>query len=334
MNLNEEISLRGKLATDYLLEYGRKHINPEDPLRQAALHYLKGGGKGFRPAMLQLVCGALGGDESKAIAPSAAIEALHVSSLIHDDYMDQDKTRRGVSAVWSEWDPTIAILAGDVLSGIAFTIVGNVDGLADDLKYTFTRELAQIYTKLCEGQMYDISFETTPFEDLTQADVTGMQYLKTGVLFEFSCITGARLALKKTEDPLIDLIREYAQLSGTAFQIQDDLMGIIGDSKEIGKPVGSDILTGKRTVIAVHAVTNGNERQRNILLETLGNRDASAEQINVCISTMEEIGSIQYAKLLAKDMAEKAIKLTAKLPQNFQTSLLAEFAKYMIERNL
>ena len=334
MDLQQEITERGSRAIRFLENYCNENIHPKLPLRKAALHYLKGGGKGLRPAMLQLVCGALNGDEKTAIGPSAAIESLHVSSLLHDDYMDKDETRRGVEAVWKKWNPTVAILAGDVLFGVAFSIVGDVQNISPDLRYGFTKELAQIYTKLCEGQMLDISFEQVPFTDIMEKDVTHMQYLKTGVLFEFSCVTGARIALNKMEDPIISTIREYAKLAGTAFQIQDDLIGILGESDKIGKPVGSDIRVGKRTLIAVHAVNNASNEDKISLLKTLGNMEASDSDIRDCVQLISNIGSIDYARKLAQDMAAKAIDLTTKLPQNQQTELLRDFARYMIERQV
>ncbi|MCE7736011.1 MAG: polyprenyl synthetase family protein [Candidatus Heimdallarchaeota archaeon] len=334
MDLQQEIAMRGSRAINYLKDYCREYIHPELPLRKASLHYLKGGGKGFRPAMLQLVCGALNGDEKSAIAPSAAIESLHVSSLLHDDYMDKDETRRGVEAVWKKWSPTVAILAGDVLFGVAFSIVGDVENISSDLRYGFTRELGQIYTKLCEGQMLDISYEQVPFSEISEDDVTNMQYLKTGVLFEFSCVTGARIALNKMEDPIISVVREYAKLAGTAFQIQDDLIGILGESDKIGKPVGSDIRVGKRTLIAIHAVSNASKEEKIELLKVLGNAEASESEIQGCVELIKKIGSVDYARKLAQEMATKAVDLTSKLPQNDQTQLLKEFANYMIERQV
>ncbi|MFV2016381.1 MAG: polyprenyl synthetase family protein, partial [Candidatus Heimdallarchaeota archaeon] len=206
--------------------------------------------------------------------------------------------------------------------------------ISPDLRYGFTKELAQIYTKLCEGQMLDISFEQVPFTDIMEKDVTHMQYLKTGVLFEFSCVTGARIALNKMEDPIISTIREYAKLAGTAFQIQDDIIGILGESDKIGKPVGSDIRVGKRTLIAVHAVTNASNEDKISLLKTLGNMEASDSDIRDCVQLISNIGSIDYARKLAQGMAAKAIDLTTKLPQNQQTELLRDFARYMIERQV
>lgn len=332
VDLKNEIAKRGEIARNYVLEMGNKYINPVDPLREAALHYLKGGGKGFRPAMMQLVCGSLGGNEQLALAPAAAIESIHVSSLIHDDFMDRDLLRRGLTAVWKQWNPTIAILAGDVLFGLAFSIVGEIKGLSYDLRYAFTKELGQIYMKLCEGQMYDIGFETREINSLTVDDVTNMQYLKTGVLFEYSCVTGARIALNKLEDPIIDIVRNYARLAGTAFQIQDDIIGLIGKEEEIGKPVGSDIREGKRTLIAIYAFLNASDLQKDQMLKGFGNSDASKEDIDLCLKTMFEIGSIDNAKKLAEQKARKAIDLTSMLPQNQNTEILAAFAKYMVDR--
>jgi geranylgeranyl diphosphate synthase type I len=333
MNFRKEIASRGEKARLNLIEKCQKHINPAEPLRDAAMHYLKGGGKGFRPAMLQLVCGALGGDEELALPPATAIEAIHVSSLIHDDYMDQDEVRRGLVSVWKKWNPTIAILAGDVLFGLAFSIAGEVPGLSEGIKYGINQELAQIYTRLCEGQMYDIQFETEDVTTISVEDITNMQYLKTGILFEFSCITGARLALNKMEDPLINVVREYAKLAGTAFQIQDDIIGLIGKEEEIGKPVGSDVRQGKRTLIAIHAFENANEKQKEQMLKGFGNPNASKEDIQKFLDVVNEIGSITSAKSLAQEKAEKAKKLTLELPQNLQTKVLAEFSQYMVDRS-
>lgn len=331
MDLKLEIAKRGKKAIEYLLMKSEEKIHPE-ALREAAEHYLRAGGKGFRPAMLQLVCGALGGDEELALPVAAAIEAVHVSSLIHDDMMDQDETRRGVEAVWKKWGNTIAILAGDVLIGIGYVLASEMESIDDDICHQFSTKLANIYVELCHGQMLDISFENKEFTDITVEEITKMQYLKTGVLFEFSCVTGAKIALNSTDDPLIDTVREYAKLAGTAFQIQDDIIGLLGDEEKVGKPIGSDIREGKRTLIAVHAVLNADDTQKELLITTLGNHKASEDEIKSCLNTMQVIGSVDYAKNMAQDMAEKAMKLVDELPVNDQSKLLKMFAAYMIER--
>jgi geranylgeranyl diphosphate synthase type I len=200
------------------------------------------------------------------------------------------------------------------------------------MKYRFSKDLAEIYIRLCHGQMLDIGFENREFNDLTMDEITKMQYLKTGVLFEFSCMTGARIALNKMEDPLIDVVQKYAKLAGTAFQIQDDIIGLVGEEETVGKPIGSDITEGKRTLIAVHAVTHANSEQKKVLLHALGNHNATSDEIRACLDTMKEIGSIQYAFDMARDMAKEAAELTDQLPENDNTALLKNFAAYMIER--
>jgi len=335
VDFKAEIAKRGSRAVKYLVDQVSQLVNPEVPLRQAVLHYpVNGGGKGFRPAMLQLVTGALGGDEANSIPAAAAIEAVHVSSLIHDDWMDNDETRRGVPAVWAQWDPTIAILSGDVLFGVAFAMAGEIDGIGYDMKYQFARDLAKVYIELCHGQMLDIDFEKRDYDSISVDEIKEMQYLKTGVLFEFACVTGARLALGKMEDELVDKIREYAKLAGTAFQIQDDIIGLVGDPGDVGKPIGSDILEGKRTIIAVHAINNANEEQSKTLHAILGNENATEDDIASCLQIMKDIGSIKFAKSLAMEMANEAIKITDILPENENTQILKQFAGYMVERDI
>ncbi|MCY3411982.1 MAG: polyprenyl synthetase family protein [Candidatus Heimdallarchaeota archaeon] len=332
MELKKEIAKRGQKARAHLFKMTEVIINPKVPLRDAAEHYLHAGGKGFRPAMMMMACGALGGNEDDALSAAAAIEAVHVSSLIHDDFMDQDRTRRGSEAVWVKWDPTVAILSGDVMVGLAFEIAGNLD-VPIEMRYEISKGLASIYTQLCHGQMLDINFEQTEFADLSIDDITFMQNLKTGVLFEFSCVTGARIALKKLDDPMIDIIREYAHLAGTAFQIQDDIIGLLGDEEEVGKPIGSDIRQGKRTLIAVHAYVHANAEQRERLMVGLGNHEATEDEIKQALEVMKEIGSIEHAIKLAKDMSSQAMQLADKLPENGYSALLKEFASYMISRS-
>ncbi|MHA2169917.1 MAG: polyprenyl synthetase family protein [Candidatus Kariarchaeaceae archaeon] len=334
MDLRAAIEQRGRKAIEHLITQSETLINPPDPLREAALHYLTAGGKGMRPAMLQLVCGALNGKEENAIPAAAAIEAMHVSSLIHDDFMDRDEVRRGVPSVWVKWNPTIAILAGDALLAVAMAIVGEISSLTYELRYAINKELAMIYTKLCEGQMYDIGFETRDIQNISVEDVKNMQYLKTGVLFEFACITGARIALNKLKDPLINCIREYARLAGTAFQIQDDIIGLIGDEEAIGKPVGSDIRVGKRTLISTHALTHASDAQKKIILTAFENKNATTQEVTACINMIEAIGSITHARDIAEKMAIQAREVTKQLPDNEQTRLLAEFASYMVQRKL
>ncbi len=324
--------MRASKALQFLFEMSEKYIKPENPLRKAALHYPKGGGKGFRPAMLMLTCGAVGGNEDEAIPAAAAIEALHVSSLIHDDFMDNDETRRGITSVWKQWNPTIAILAGDVLVGLAFRLVSKLKGLDDHIVREILSGLALKYTELCHGQMLDIGFTERPIETITVEDVQEMQYLKTGVLFEFCCVSGAQIGMRKLEHPWIDAIRNFAKKAGTAFQIQDDILGIVEDSSKTGKPQFSDLREGKRTIIAVHAFNNASEEQKATLRKYFGNHSATQDELTKIFEVFKEVGSIDYAKSLALDLAKSALNDLNELPDSENKKILEEFALLMISR--
>ena len=332
-DLNEEIASRAKKALKFLFEMSEKYIHPKSPLRDAALHYPAGGGKGFRPAMLQLTCGAVGGNEEEAIPVAAAVEALHVSSLIHDDFMDNDETRRGQPSVWKHWNPTIAILAGDVLVGLAFRLVSKLKSVDIQIVNELLSGLALKYTELCHGQMLDIAFTEKPIEEITVEEIQRMQYLKTGVLFEFCCVAGAQIGLNTTTNEWIDAIREYAKKAGTAFQIQDDILGVAASSSQLGKPQFSDIREGKRTLIAVHAYQHASGDQMKILKEYFGNQNATEEQLEMVYEVFKSVGSIDFAKSLAYSMATEALDKLKVLPKSKNREILEEFAMLMINQS-
>ncbi len=333
-DIKEDIKQRAERARKFFFDKSEELIFPKSPLRDAALHYPRGGGKGFRPAMVMLSCGAVGGNEDDAIPVAAAVEALHVSSLLHDDWMDNDETRRGQVAAWKQWDPTTAILAGDVLLGFSFKILDHLMNTSLEVKFEVANQLALKYVELCHGQALDIGFTTKDPLSITNEEVTRMQYLKTGVLFEFCCVAGSMIGLNTTRHEYIDTLREYARLSGTAFQIQDDILGLVGDQEKLGKPVGSDIREGKRTTIAIKAINSANEEQKQEIMKGFGNPNASEEDYRRTLEIFEELGAIEEARNSAMNMANEALQLLDKLPDTPQKKVLVNFARYMIDREM
>ena len=333
-DIKEDIKQRAEKARKFFFEQGDLLIHPQDPLRDAALHYPRGGGKGFRPAMVMLSCGAVGGKEDDAIPVAAAVEALHVSSLLHDDWMDNDETRRGQMAAWKKWDPTTAILAGDVLLGFSFKIIKMLHNTSLEVKFEVANQLALKYIELCHGQTLDIGFTTRDPKDISNEEVNHMQYLKTGVLFEFCCVAGAMIGLNTTSHKYIDLLRKYAKLAGTAFQIQDDILGLVGDSDKLGKPVGGDIREGKRTTIAIKAINSANAEQKNEIMRGFGNPNATEDDFRHTLHVFKELGAIEDARNGALAMANEALLLLKDLPESPQKDVLANFARYMIDRDM
>ncbi len=220
-------------------------VNPDIPLFYDPIRYfLDIPGKRIRPLLVLLSTEVLGSMADSARYAAAAVELLHDFTLVHDDIMDHDETRRGQATIHTKWDMSTAILAGDGLMGFAFQLLrqsptGNVAAMAR----RFTDDMIVI----CEGQGQDKMFEQG-------TQVSDRQYLemisrKTAVLIELSCELGAMCANASATN--LKLFKDFGHALGMGFQIQDDVLDIFGDSRAIGKKVGSDWLMHKQTILSI-----------------------------------------------------------------------------------
>ena len=235
----------------------------EGPVREAML-YATRGGKGLR-AFLVLESARLHGVETDDAAPAAgAIEALHAYSLVHDDLpcMDDDDTRRGQPTVHRKWDEATAVLAGDALQTLAFTLVADA-GVADAARLTLVQTLATAagVRGMVGGQALDIAAETAA-APLTLDQITRLQAGKTGALVEWSAIAGPRMARNDTT-----ALDQYARALGLAFQIADDILDIEGCAATVGKAVGKDADAGKATFVSLLGLTGAKTRARALVDE-------------------------------------------------------------------
>lgn len=185
-----------------------------------------------------------------------------------------------------------------------------------------------------EGEALDVLFAARSIEDLSEADVLRMLELKTGVLYEYSAMAGAAIGLGQSPEKNegIQAIGRFARRCGTAFQLQDDILGIVGDEKILGKAVGSDIREGKRTVIVLRAFANAGVEDRRRLLEGLGNPAASQEQIETIKGILIEYNGIEYAQNLARQIVDQAVGEIGWLPESKFKDLLLSWADYVIDR--
>ena len=319
-------------AIAYAVKQIETMVYPEEPLRQACLHYFKAPGKGLRPAMLILTAQAYGASADDALPTAAALEMVHTMSLIHDDIMDNDLIRRGQPAVHAKWDNNVAILAGDCMLALAFRLIQNTK-TTDQIRTWLTKRFTEAFVLLCEGQQKDILFTDIDPMSLTVQDVFDMQLKKTGELFLSAVQAGVVIGTQDPMTPELEPLSTYAEKAGTAFQIQDDLLGLLQDTDKMGKPQGSDIREGKRTLIAIHAFMNATPEQKEILLKAFGKPRAKREDIEQFMKTINEIGSIDYAKSLAKQLAEEAIEALdkASLSSPYR-EMLETFAEFLVNR--
>nr|WP_262904212.1 polyprenyl synthetase family protein [Hymenobacter psoromatis] len=242
------------------LDYGQQPATLYDPIR-----YLIGlGGKRLRP-LLTLLGGQLFTDDVRPLVkPALALEIFHNFTLVHDDLMDQAPLRRGQPTVHARWNPSTAILSGDVMLVRAYELL--VENVPLPLLPQVLRRFSQTAAEVCEGQQWDMNFEV-------EISVTIPQYLdmirlKTAVLLGFALELGAVLAGAAVTDA--EHLRQFGTDIGLAFQLRDDLLDVYGDAATFGKRVGGDIISDKKTYLLLTAQAQANAAQRAALARHIG----------------------------------------------------------------
>ncbi|NWF69719.1 MAG: polyprenyl synthetase family protein [Chloroflexi bacterium] len=351
-----ELDKRKKLVKDYLLQDPYADSFRPAHIRDAAFSYLKGGGKSLRAAVLLLSCGAVGGDEMIALPAAAGVEIYHTWTLVHDDVIDKDDRRRGAPTVHTEFTQraaadlgwtgedaahyglSIAMLVGDLQQGWSWHLffdLFNKNKVHPALVLSLVTELSTyVHTTLIEGETLDIQFSRSPVGSLSEQAVTDMLWKKTGVLYEFAGRAGAAIGLGDADAniPVARAIATFCSRCGTAFQIQDDILGILGDESQLGKPVGSDIREGKNTLLTLRALSSASSAQRAFMLGVLGNSDASPQAIAEVTQMMRDLKVIDYAQQTARQHIDHALESLHILPDSQYKQLLQLWAEYLVER--
>ncbi len=315
-------------------QYILAQLRPREPevLWEAAAHLPKTGGKKLRPFLTINVCKALGGSEKSALPVASALELIQVFSLIHDDIIDNDKLRRGVPTVHTKWGIPTAIVAGDLLHTKSYDILTEAalqDAVILNVLPQLLHEMNLGTIRICEGQQIDEELEKmkNPSESL----YLDMVEKKTAALFEVSTVMGAILATTQSDD--VARMRLFGRKLGIAFQIVDDILGLVADEKELGKPVGSDIREGKNTLLIIHALATCSKKSKQVILKALGNKKATLAQIRAATKEIVECGAIEYAHKKAEAFAEGANSDLLTLPSTSSRDLLKDVLDFVLSRN-
>lgn len=282
------------LLAESFLETSRARVDAEldgriaaagetsDRLQQAMRYGVLGGGKRIRPALCLAAAKAIGQPTESALVPACALELVHAYSLIHDDLpaMDNDELRRGRPTAHIAFDEATAILAGDALQAMAFGWLADAPGLDDTTRIAMVRELAHAsgYRGMVGGQAIDLA---SVGKALTIAELESMHRHKTGALIEASVRLGAMTATQVSDRQLEDLSC-YARALGLAFQVQDDLLDIEGDTAVIGKPQGSDLARGKPTfpsLLGIQGARDHLSQLKKLALQSLAGFGAEADPL-------------------------------------------------------
>lgn len=246
------------------------------PLIEAMRYGLLLGGKRARPFLVYITGQMLGCKLEDLDTPASAIECIHAYSLIHDDLpaMDDDELRRGQPTCHVKFDEAIAILTGDALQTLAFTILaeGQLDPQAEAQRITMVKVLAQASgaSGMCIGQALDLAAEN---RQVSLQELEEIHRNKTGALMKCAIRLGALASGQKGVD-ILPLLDKYADAIGLAFQVQDDILDIISDTETLGKPQGSDQELNKSTYPALLGLDGAINKAHTLLDEALQALDA------------------------------------------------------------
>ena len=293
--------------------------------------YSANAGKRHRPLICLLACEAVGGDPERARSAAAAIEHFHTAALIHDDIEDASQTRRGEPCMHIREGEGLAINAGDLALSLVTGTVVNDPTLDDATKLRVLHELVEMTTRTIEGQALDIGWARDDRFDLTTDDYLLMANHKTA-FYSGAVPLAVGAIIGGGSESQIATLRSFGMATGLAFQIQDDMLNLVGTREATKKDFRSDITEGKRTLIAVHALQHSEKRER--LLFLLSSRPTHSDELDEAVEIMREAGSIEFASRFASRLVVDAkAALEVELPKSKARDMLAAMADFFIKRN-
>jgi geranylgeranyl diphosphate synthase type II len=270
----------------------QNYINEPRGLYEPIQYSLSQGGKRLRPLLALLGCSIFEGDLDKVIPPAIGLEIFHNFTLLHDDIMDEAPIRRGQASVYKKWDTNTAILSGDTMFVLAYEYVTNTEA---EFLVKVLRVFNQTAREVCEGQQYDMNYETQEFVGIE--DYIEMIRLKTAVLIAAALKIGAIVARANDDDA--KNIYDFGINIGLAFQLRDDLLDAFGKLEVFGKPIGNDIITNKKTYLYIMAYEKADAAQKAALNRAFAEEDKEAK-----VEAVLEL----YRQLKIKEETEKMIE--------------------------
>ncbi len=323
---NIDILLQMKKRINEVEEYMLKSMNIEqDILKVSSTHLLSAGGKRLRPIFV-LLSGDFGNpDLNNLKKAAAALEFIHMATLVHDDVIDNANTRRGKLTVKAKWNDNIAMYTGDFIFAQALTILAdfddkNIQGL-----------ISKSIVLMCEGEIEQIN-------DLHYWNQSYRRYLKrirrkTAILIAVSCKLGALVS--NVEESTSMKIYLYGYYLGMAFQIIDDILDFISTEETLGKPVGSDLIQGNITLPVLYAIKCSERNVKENLIKNINqyfklNNDKLI--LNEILKTIHASGGIEFSYKIAQRYIDKAKKIISDLPNIPAKRAMIEIADFVIER--
>jgi len=287
---------------------------------QVSRYIISAGGKRLRPALLLLICGALGFKGAQRFNLAAVVEFIHTATLLHDDVVDDSSLRRGNATANETFGNPASVLVGDFLYSRAFQMMVDAQSMA------VMSVLANATNVIAEGEVMQLMNMHNP--ELDEAGYVQVIRSKTAKLFEASARVGAILA--GASDELQATCATYGQALGTAFQIIDDVLDYTGDAAVMGKNLGDDLREGKTTLPLIAAMQRGNDAQRALIRSAIEKGDVGT--IEQVVAIVKATGALDVARQAASLEATRASAAVRQLPDNDYTRALLQLAAQLLER--
>ena len=282
-------------------------------------HVFNTKGKRARPALTLLTAGFYEDNKDSVITMATAVEMLHVATLIHDDTVDEAKTRRGQVTISSGWNQHTAVMVGDYVFAASATFVCSTGNI-----YVIKR-FSETIMELSRGQLQETSYSYNP--NVTEKEYLDRIYYKTASLFSTSGESGA--VLSGAPESVVSNLKRYSLNIGLAFQIIDDILDYEGNELSIGKPVGNDLRNGILTLPTIYAMDDPKIRSEVTSFFKSKKESNNYDSLTNIVKNSNGIErSFSYAHKLVKQAQESLIKL----PRNTYRASLEELSEFMISR--
>jgi octaprenyl-diphosphate synthase len=298
----------------------RDLLDSGEPVRSLVARVNAGRGKMIRPGLVLLSGVACGGVTDNHIKPAAIFEMIHNVSLLHDDVVDEGKSRRGAPTLNSICGNESAVLFGDFLLGRVMQMCVGLDKRVAEI-------IALSAMRTCEGELRQISQRSNWL--LSEPEYIEIIAGKTAALFEGACATGAVLA--GAEESTVQALASYGRNFGIAFQITDDLLDLVGEQDKTGKPAGNDLDRDKLTLPLINLLKTASEAEKQKVKLILSQQNGDAGRMEL-VGKLNSFGSIEYAGRRAGEFVEQAITAMAGIGNNRGSKSLVETARFIVGR--
>jgi geranylgeranyl diphosphate synthase, type II len=337
--VEQRLSRYKELTIAQLLRY----VPDKEPRRylwDLVTAYPRRAGKGLRPGLCLATCRAFGGEIAAGLHCAVGLELFHNAFLVHDDVEDDSEHRRGEPTLNAAHGLPIAVNVGDAMNVLSLRpLMENLRLLGPSVTLQVFDEIEHMVRESVEGQALELGWVRDNAVALSERDYLRMTLKKT---CWYTCIHPCRLgALVATGGGVdLDAFNEFGFFMGAAFQIQDDLLNLLGDEGRYGKEIGGDIAEGKRTLMLIHAYDHApwDERERLYAFLATPRCERSDTDIAWVHALMERTGAFERARTCAHELALAAAErfelAYGELPESPDKRMIRELVGYMIERDL